>query len=82
MASKALPKRGSRREAVTEEVMTDQDVEKLMDRWAVDAAFRTALRRDPETAVREAGFTLTREERSVLASINWWLPVEEICGKA
>jgi hypothetical protein len=60
--------------------MTGQDIERLMDRWSIDTAFRAALRRDPEAAVRQAGFILSGEEREVLASINWRLPVEEICG--
>ena len=47
------------------------NIEPLIDRWIKDEGFRTALQRDPEAAVREAGINLTPEEQLALTAADW-----------
>jgi hypothetical protein len=42
--------------------MSREAVEYVLDRWINDAAFREALRADPEAAIRQAGIELDPAE--------------------
>ena len=51
--------------------MSKPALETLMDKWTNEPAFRDALRRDPEGAVREAGVQLNDDEMAALRSTDW-----------
>jgi hypothetical protein len=51
--------------------MAHSAVQTLVDRWLNDNAFRSALRANPEGAVRGAGIELDASEWAALRSINW-----------
>ncbi len=57
------------------------NIDALMDRWMNDLGFRAALRRDPEGAVRTAGFTLSEDEAAALRSIDWSLTDEQLAAR-
>lgn len=50
----------------TEDLMSREGIETLMDRWTNDPAFRTQMRADPEGTVRTAGVSLDAEEWAAL----------------
>lgn len=56
--------------------MSYENIGKLVDRWMEDASFRQNLRKDPEGTIRQCKFTLTKEETSMLKSIDWTLSDE------
>jgi hypothetical protein len=51
--------------------MPSQSAETLIDKWINDTAFRNAMRRDPDAAVKAAGVTLSDDERAALKAIDW-----------
>lgn len=58
--------------------MSRENIEKLMDRWINEPAFREELRGDPEGVVRKSGMELDDDELAALKSIDWNLPDEEL----
>lgn len=58
--------------------MSQESVQKLMDRWMNEPTFRTALRQDPEGTVKKAGVTLSAEELAALRKVNWKLSDSEL----
>lgn len=58
--------------------MGREQLGRVLDKWASDAAFRTALRRDPAAAVRGAGIALGAEELAALGRMDWRLPDEQL----
>ena len=50
--------------------MSREALEKLVDRWINDPAFRVELRKDPETAIRGTGAELTDDEWQALRSMD------------
>jgi hypothetical protein len=54
------------------------ELERLLDRWAGDPAFRDAVRRDPEGAITAAGFQLDDIEWATLAATDWTLSDEQL----
>ena len=61
---------------------TMSGIEMLMDRWENDVEFRSALRHDPEGAVRAAGVSLSGDEQAALRAIDWSQSDEELCARA
>ena len=53
-------------------------LEKLIDMWTNEPAFRLALRRDPDAALREAGLELDEEEMAALRKTDWSLSDEAL----
>ena len=51
--------------------MANSAVQTLVDRWLNDHAFRSAVRTNPEAAVRGAGIELDADEWAALRSMNW-----------
>ena len=51
--------------------MANSAVQTLVDRWLNDQAFRSAVRANPEGAVRGVGIELDADEWAALRSINW-----------
>lgn len=58
--------------------MSYENVGKIVDRWMEDAAFRQNLRKDPEGAIRQCRITLTKEEMTMLKTVDWKLSDEEL----
>lgn len=58
--------------------MSYENIGKLVDRWVEDATFRQSLRKDPDAAIRQCGVGLTKEEVSMLKSIDWSLSDEDL----
>ncbi len=58
--------------------MSYEAIGKLMDRWVNDPNFRTELRKDPATAVRESGAQLNKEELAALKQVDWNCSDEEL----
>jgi predicted ribosomally synthesized peptide with nif11-like leader len=59
-----------------------ENLETLLEKWTEDAAFRRALRADPEAAVRGAGLTLDEEGWQALRGVDWNLSDEELSARA
>jgi hypothetical protein len=51
--------------------MRNDVVQKLVDRWEKDAAFRELMRKDPNGAVTTTGLELTEDEWAAIRKINW-----------
>lgn len=51
--------------------MAHSAVRLLVDRWLNDRAFRSAVRANPEDAVRSAGIELDQDELAALRSMAW-----------
>lgn len=51
--------------------MANSAVQALVDRWLNDQAFRSAMRANPEGAVRAAGIELDQDELAALRSVAW-----------
>jgi hypothetical protein len=62
--------------------MNESGVEILLDRWENDTAFRAALRRDPEAAVKASGVNLSDDEWAALRAIDWSQSDEELSARA
>jgi predicted ribosomally synthesized peptide with nif11-like leader len=62
--------------------MSRERIEELIDRWMDDPAFRTAVRQDPEAAVRAAGLDLNADEWAAVSRIDWSLSDEELSSRA
>jgi hypothetical protein len=50
------------------------ELERLLDRWEADPAFRAALRHDPEGEITRAGFQLDDTEWAAISDTDWSLP--------
>jgi hypothetical protein len=61
--------------------MSRESVETLVEKWMEDASFRSALRKDPESAIRGTGLDLTAEEWSAVRNIDWSLSDEELSAR-
>ena len=62
--------------------ITSKAVRQLMDLWTNDPKFRTKLKSNPDSAVRDAGIQLTKEERTALKNVDWSLSDEELQARA
>ena len=58
--------------------MSRESVQTLMDRWINEPAFRTEMRKNPETAVRSSGMELDEDEWAALRGMDWTLPDAEL----
>jgi hypothetical protein len=61
--------------------MSIAELERMLDRWDADPAFRDAVRRDPVGAIARAGFTLADDEWAAVEQTDWHLPEEELRGR-
>ena len=57
-----------------ERTMSTEEIEHLMQRWATDPDFRDAVRRDPASAISDAGFQLDEVEWAAIDQTDWTLP--------
>jgi hypothetical protein len=62
--------------------MGKEAVRKLMDLWINDPSFRNKLKKNPDAAARDAGITLTKEERAALQNVDWSLSDQELQARA
>jgi len=62
--------------------MSREAIEELIDRWMDDAAFRTAVRQDPEGTVQATGLELNADEWAAIRAIDWSLSDEELMTRA
>jgi hypothetical protein len=62
--------------------MGKEAVRQLMDLWINDPNFRNKLKKNPDAAAREAGITLTKEERAALQNVDWSLSDKELQVRA
>ena len=62
--------------------MSREAIEELVDRWLNDPAFRTAVRQDPEGAIRATGVELDADEWAGIRKIDWSLSDEELSVRA
>ena len=58
--------------------MSYENVGKVVDKWLEDATFRQNLRKDTEGTIRQCKIALTKEETSMLKTIDWNLSDEEL----
>ena len=54
--------------------MSIPELERLLDRWVADPAFRDAVRHDAEGAITRAGFRLDETEWAAISETDWSLP--------
>jgi hypothetical protein len=59
-------------------VVSIPELERLLDRWVADPAFREAVRRDPEGEITRAGFRLDDTEWAAIRQTDWGLPDDEL----
>ena len=58
--------------------MSIPELERLLDRWAEDPAFRDAVRQDPEGEITRSGFQLDDTEWAAIRQTDWSLPDEDL----
>lgn len=51
--------------------MRNDVVQKLVDRWENDMAFRELMRKDPNRAVLTTGMELTEDEWAAIRKVDW-----------
>ena len=61
--------------------MSREVLEALLERWMDDAAFRTALRQDPEAALHGTGLELDENEWAAFRALDWSLSDEELSSR-
>ena len=54
--------------------MRNDVVQKLVDRWENDMAFRELMRKDPNGAVMTTGLELTEDEWAAIRKVDWKQP--------
>jgi hypothetical protein len=57
-------------------------VKQLMDMWTSDPAFRSKLKNNPDSAIRDAGIHLSKNEQAALRSVDWSLSDKELKERA
>ena len=62
--------------------MSRESIETLIERWMEDDAFRVAVRKDPEEAIRATGLELTKDEWGAVRNFDWSLSDEELSARA
>ena len=62
--------------------MSREAVEKLLDQWINNDQFRAELRKDPESAIKKTGASLSPEEWAAVKQIDWNLPDEALTARA
>jgi hypothetical protein len=58
--------------------MSRQALEELVLRWTDDAAFREALRADPDGTIERAGFQLSELEWGIVRDTDWGQPEDAL----
>jgi hypothetical protein len=58
--------------------MSREALERLVQRWMDEPAFRAEVRRDLEGAIERAGYELDEDEWSALRDTDWTRPDEEL----
>jgi hypothetical protein len=62
--------------------MSRQAIEALVEKWMEDTSFRSAVRKDPEAAIRSTGLDLTADEWAAVRNIDWGLSDEELTARS
>ena len=62
--------------------MSRESIEALVERWMEDTSFRTALRADPDAAIRSTGVELTPDEWAAVRNFDWSASDEELAARA
>ena len=62
--------------------MSRESIESLVERWMEDPSFRSAVRADPEAAIRATGIELSTEEWAAVRNIDWSLSDEELTTRS
>ena len=62
--------------------MSRQSIEALVEKWMEDTSFRSAIRKDPEAAIRATGLELTTDEWAAVRNIDWSLSDEELTARS
>jgi predicted ribosomally synthesized peptide with nif11-like leader len=62
--------------------MSRESVDALVERWMEDQAFRAAVRKDPEGAIRATGLELSADEWAAVHKLDWNLSDEELTARA
>ncbi len=58
--------------------MSIPELERLLERWSNDPAFRDAIRRDPVMAITRAGYQLDDTEWAAIEQTDWSLPDDQL----
>ena len=61
--------------------MSRQAIETLVEKWMEDTSFRSAIRKDPEAAIRGTGLELSADEWAAVRNIDWSLSDEELTAR-
>ena len=56
--------------------MSSGNIDQLIDRWYNDAAFRAAMRADPEGTLARCGIELSEDEREALRRLDAAQPTD------
>lgn len=62
--------------------MSRESIEALVERWMEDTSFRSALRKDPEGAIRASGMELSPDEWAAVRNFDWNASDEELNTRA
>ena len=62
--------------------MSRDSIEALVERWMEDTSFRTAVRADPETAIKATGLELNSDEWAAIRNFDWNVSDEELTTRA
>jgi len=62
--------------------MSRESIEALVERWMEDTSFRTAVRSDPEKAIKATGVDLSADEWAAVRNFDWNVSDEELTTRA
>jgi hypothetical protein len=62
--------------------MSRESIEAIVERWMEDTSFRTAVRTDPETAIKSTGLELNSDEWAAIRNFDWSVSDEELTTRA
>jgi predicted ribosomally synthesized peptide with nif11-like leader len=62
--------------------MSRESIEALVERWMEDTSFRTAVRTDPEAAIKSTGLELSSDEWAAMRNFDWNVSDEELTTRA
>jgi hypothetical protein len=62
--------------------MSRESLEMLVEKWTDDTTFRSAVRKDPEGAIRATGLELSADEWAAVRNFDWSVSDEELTTRA
>jgi predicted ribosomally synthesized peptide with nif11-like leader len=62
--------------------MSRESIEALVERWMEDTSFRTAVRSNPEAAIKGTGLELSADEWAAVKNFDWNASDEELTTRA